>query len=281
MDLSFAALAPDYARLFAAMEVRHDWVARIDADARAVLQFKRRFQVVERLTGVPWVLIGLQQLREAGKHDKGPLKGQIRMDRHLHNGDTLTSWTKNDPANRPVTGKPPFTWESSAVDALKNDRLTELSDWSPELIAWAGETFNGFGYREYHAMLSPYLWSGTLYYTIGKYDADGHFKADLVDQQPGILPVLQRLMQLDPSIQFGRLIETGAPRLTDTLAAHPVATRAFLTSAGSLVVSAVPLTLASVPPVALGLVAGAAIGVGVLALIELDRKHRHLSTLAG
>jgi lysozyme family protein len=66
------------------------------------------------------------------------------FNRHLHNGDPLTSRTVHVPAGRPKSGTPPFTWEQSAVDALAYDGLTQVTDWSIEHVAYVFENFNGW-----------------------------------------------------------------------------------------------------------------------------------------
>lgn len=267
MDVSFAHLEADYARLFATMEIRPEWAAEIDRAARRVLKLKTRFLTVERLSGVPWVMVALLALREA----------DLDLTAHLHNGDPLTSWTTHKPANRPGTGKPPFTWEASAVDALAYDGLTALRGWSIELIGWASETYNGFGPRD-HGIASGYLWSGTLHYRKGKYVRDGVWDPDFVDRQPGVMPVLARLMALDPTIDFGRLIETGKPTIPQTLAAHPVAVKALASGAATLA-AGVPASAATLPDWIWPLLLGAALGVLGLATVDLVRRRAHLADL--
>ena len=50
----------------------------------------------------------------------------LDFNRHLHNGDPLSSRTTHIPQNRPVKGKPPFTWEESTIDVLKHKRLDRV-----------------------------------------------------------------------------------------------------------------------------------------------------------
>ena len=69
---------------------------------------RARYASVSAQTGVPWWVIGLIHMMEAGQ--------SFRC--HLHNGDPLTARTVQVPAGRPKTGQPPFIWEESAADAL-------------------------------------------------------------------------------------------------------------------------------------------------------------------
>ncbi|MDR3495357.1 MAG: hypothetical protein P4L82_12220 [Ancalomicrobiaceae bacterium] len=275
LDLSFAALQPEYDRLFATMVVRPSAKGEVDAMARAVLGAKARCQVGERLTGAHWVRIALQQMREAGTDDKG----RIRFDRHPHNGDTLAKRTTHDPAGRPGKGSPPFTWEESWVDAADEAKLIGIGDWSVARLAWTCERTNGWGYRE-RGIGNPYLWAGTLHYVRGKYVKDHEFDPDFVDRQIGVMPVIARLMQIDPSICFGALIETGKPGLKHTAAAMPVA--AAVAGGGAMATASIA-TLA-----ALGAFGGQTTALLLVPIIaaagraayDFARHHLNLASLA-
>lgn len=190
---TFTSLKGEYARLWATMQISPAKVSAADTVAKQIIAAKPRYQAVTAATGVPYHVIGLIHAMEAS----------LSFAKHLHNGDPLTARTKQVPAGRPKAGSPPFTWEESAIDALRYDGLDTVKDWSPERIAFVLEGFNGFGYREHHpSVLTPYLWSFTNHYTHGKYRADGVWDADLVSQQCGAMPILARLIALDPSIQL-------------------------------------------------------------------------------
>ncbi len=116
--------------------------------------------------------------------------------KHLHNGDPLTGYTVKVPANRPKVGHgPPFTFEESAVDALKLMKLNEISNWSLPTVLRKLEAYNGFGYFKYHSINSPYLWSYSNQYVKGKYVADGKFDAEAVSKQMGAAVILKRMEQ--------------------------------------------------------------------------------------
>jgi len=101
------------------------------------------------------------------------------------------------PAGRPKAGRPPYTWEVSAADALRYDGLDKVTDWSPERVAYELEGYNGWGYRLYRrGMPSPYLWSFSNHYTRGKYSADGKFDPALVSQQCGAMLILKRILEM-------------------------------------------------------------------------------------
>ncbi|MCA9660183.1 MAG: DUF2914 domain-containing protein, partial [Myxococcales bacterium] len=121
---------------------------------------------------------------------------------HLHNGDTLRRRTVNVPAGRPKSGSPPFDWHTSAIDALQIKGLQKIADWCITRMCYEAERFNGFGYRNWHPnVLSPYLWSYSFHYHRGKYIADGKWSSAAVSGQPGAMPILKLLMELDPEIR--------------------------------------------------------------------------------
>jgi lysozyme family protein len=122
------------------------------------------------------------------------LEASCDFTRHLHNGDPLTARTTHVPAGRPRTGRPPFTWEASAIDALTLQGFASWKDWSVAGTLYKLEAYNGFGYRDHHRTVpSPYLWSFSNHYTRGKYVADGRFSPTAVSQQCGAAVLLRRL----------------------------------------------------------------------------------------
>lgn len=180
-------LAAEYDKLWRSARVKANaWKLSIDRAAKFAVKHRARYdRVSRRCGGVPWELIAALHWRESA----GSFK------RHLHNGDPLTSWTVRVPRGRP-DGIPPFTWEESALDALKLKRLHLVRDWSDARICYEAERFNGFGYRLYRGHLSPYLWSGTQHYTRGKYVSDGTYSYTAVDKQVGVVPLIKRIREL-------------------------------------------------------------------------------------
>ena len=139
MPNSFAALRDEYSALWNTLQIRPERLTQVRHIFGKVTNpaNKVRYQNVEAATGVPWYMIALIHNLEAS----------LRFDQHLHNGDPLAERTVHVPKNRPATGRPPFTWEESAKDALEFDKLTNISPWTIERIAFELEKFNGFGYR--------------------------------------------------------------------------------------------------------------------------------------
>ena len=140
------------------MAIRREKLPEVDSIVERIVRHKETYRLVQRRTRVPWFAIATIHNLEAG----GDFKS------HLHNGDPLTSRTVHVPAGRPRSGNPPFTWEESAADVLEYHRLTQVTDWSIEHLAYLFEGFNGWGYRLNHPHVkSPYLWSFSNHYTNG------------------------------------------------------------------------------------------------------------------
>lgn len=182
--VSYESVRVKYGQLFASMKIVK-LQKQSEQMANIIIANKARYESVSSVTGVPWYVIGfIHSLEAAGNFNK-----------HLHNGDPLTGRTYQVPKGRPVKGSPPFKWEESAVDAITYDQLDKWKDWSITAILWKLESFNGFGYHQSSINInSPYLWSGSQHYTIGKYYTDGKYKASLVSQQPGVAILLKILM---------------------------------------------------------------------------------------
>jgi lysozyme family protein/outer membrane biosynthesis protein TonB len=187
----FAAVREEYAALWSNMALHPSWVRAFERDAQRILRYRDRYEKVSAATGVPWFVIGLIHSMESG----------LDFDTHLHNGDSLSDRTVHVPRGRPQSGKPPFTWEESAVDALGHDGLTGISNWCVEQIAYMLEAYNGWGYH-YKRIPTPYLWSGTNNYERGKYVRDGQFDPNAVSEQTGAMAILSVMRDLEAEIQL-------------------------------------------------------------------------------
>lgn len=174
-----------YLDLWSRLVVRPEWVDRVDRIVdRAMVANRARYEVAGSNAGkTPWWAVAIIHMME-GSGDFGT---------HLHNGDPLTGVTVNVPANRPPSGKPPFTWEESAADALRFDGVDKVDDWSVESAALVFERFNGFGYRS-RGIVSPYLAAQTTLWTRGKFVRDGVFDPNAGSSQIGALAYLRRMV---------------------------------------------------------------------------------------
>src|SRR5207248_609153 len=121
--------------------------------------------------------------------------------------------TVHVPAGRPTAGQPPFSWEDSAIDALKLFRVTDLDSQDLASVLSAIERVNGLGYQK-RGVSSPYLWGFTSGYTGGTFTADGVFDPRSQSKQIGAVALLRRLhdrgiVKLDSTVEVGA---AGSPR---------------------------------------------------------------------
>lgn len=191
-----AKLRQEYERRYSTLVIRPNRITG-NAIVKAIQKIeagKSRYLSVQAKTAVPWYVIGVIHLLECDG----------RFDCHLHNGDPLTKRTVHAPAGRPVSGHPPFSWEYSALDALRYKGLDVWCDWTISGTLYKLEAYNGFGYRN-HGIASPYLWSGTTFYTKGKYILDGVWSPTAVSAQIGVVPIL-RTMSDQGLIQFPSIV---------------------------------------------------------------------------
>lgn len=150
------------------------------------------YRMVSYSSRVPWPIIAALHFRESDQN----------FSCHLHNGDPLTAKTVHVPANRPVIGYPPFTWQTSAVDALS-------LPWRPHQWDIAGcleflERYNGRGYQK-HSVNTPYLWDFTDKYVSGLYKADGVFSPSATESRPGCVAILKLIQSSGVSFDFSKL----------------------------------------------------------------------------
>ena len=151
-----------------------------------ILPSQQRYQAVAGPLAIPWYFVALVHAMEAS----------LNFNCHLHNGDPLTARTVNVPAGRPLNGRPPFTWEQSATDALRHMGIDHLADWSLPALLYRLEGYNGYGYRRLRPPInSPYLWSFSNHYTRGKFTCDYGFDPKAVSQQCGSAVILFQMAQ--------------------------------------------------------------------------------------
>jgi len=202
MNLTFDALRPEYEELWGIVNKPGGLTCITEtmrqANAIVAPAAKARFQAVEKRTGVPWFVTGIVLTREAGSPPN--------FHAWLHNGDPMFDHdgfprqTVNVPARRPPN--PAVSWEDGAVDAYSIEGLLQKNDWSPAFVAWLLEKFNGWGYRLYHHVRSPYVWGATVAQQRGKYTSDRVWDPTVTDTQIGGMALLAALIQIDSGVAF-------------------------------------------------------------------------------
>lgn len=188
-DASQKARAAKYEQEWDVMHQRPERLGGTMVAAKRILAGKEQYKKVELALGVPWPVVGMIHERESSCNFKT----------HLHNGNSLKARTTHVPAGRPTEGSPPFDWYESAEDALRMKHADTFGVWTLGATGVFLEDYNGRGYFN-RGLPSPYVLAGSDLYTKGKYVKDKKFDKNFVDPQPGCFPLLQCLIQLDPSI---------------------------------------------------------------------------------
>lgn len=177
-------LLAEYEKLFADCKVNAERTKAVDDLVTSIIANKTRYEAVGTPLSIPWHFIAVIHNMESSQS----------FTKHLHNGDPLTARTVHVPSGRPASGKPPFTWEASATDALSMRNVGAKTDWTIGGTLYQLEAYNGWGYRVYHsAVLSPYLWSFSNHYTKGKYTSDGKWSKTAVSDQCGAAVLLRAM----------------------------------------------------------------------------------------
>lgn len=189
MNYVYTNMKTEYAEKWAAVEITRP--AAVTAAANKILAGKVKYEEVSAQTPnhIPWYFIGILHYRES----------DCNFNTHLHNGDSLKARTHNVPKGRPTTGRAPFTFEASALDALEYEGFYDIQTWTIPQMAYSFEQYNGWGYRQNNTP-SAYLWSDSNQYKSGKYIRDHVFDRSVVDAQVGTMAILKELMTLDPTI---------------------------------------------------------------------------------
>lgn len=189
MAISFTpAIKQELAKLWQSMTINPGRIAGFQATARKLAKGAARYKAIEKATGVPAVLIAVLHERESS--------GDFNT--YLGNGDPLFSREGRPLKSVHVPeGRGPFrNFEEGAIDALNVDGLAKVKDWSLERVIFEAEKYNGFGYRN-KGIRSPYLWGGTSHQQPGKYVRDRVFDPDAIDTQPGAVPLMFTLANMD------------------------------------------------------------------------------------
>lgn len=182
----------DYTGLYKSAVLKPSKIAELNVVAGKVNAGKARYEAVAAIlgNGIPWYFIGITHFMEAGAK-KNP------FDFHLHCGDPLTARTTHVPKGRPkddpAAGKgKPYTWEESALDALRYMEYDKQTAWGISSCLFLFEKYNGMGYNR-KGLLSPYIWSYTNLYTKGKFVLDGKYDPNAVSKQPGCAAIMKIL----------------------------------------------------------------------------------------
>ncbi len=181
---SFDDIKKDYETSFANAKIIDKHRSNINWCVKQILDNKDKYLEVEDACCTPWFAVAIIHGMECS----------FNFRQHLHNGDNIKKKTWQVPSGRPDPWNPPNDWNSSAIDALRIDKLTGLTDWSLARTLYRWELYNGWGTRS-RGIKTPYLWSFSDQYSKGKYVADGKWDSDAVSQQCGAAVMLKVLVE--------------------------------------------------------------------------------------
>lgn len=182
-----------YRKAFELCRIDEGFEAVVRASANLVLKGKARYKAVEKVTGVPWYILGCLHYKEASCSFAGV----------LHNGEHIIGTGKKT-SIVPI-GRGPFSsWEEAAIDAItiNNGRWAKIKSGNLEIgeILYACERFNGLGYitGAGKAETSPYLWArSNINDDFGKYVRDGVFDPNATtNKTTGVAVILMELERL-------------------------------------------------------------------------------------
>jgi len=183
----YETVAEGYRQLFQSCVIRQDKLGEVRwyTDKLTDPARRERYQRIEDEICVPWYFVGVIHGMECG----------FDFNKHLHNGDPLKYRTVQVPKGRPATWNPPSDWHSSAVDALRYDKLADLTDWELARVLYRWEAYNGWRSRLLYKINTPYLWSFSNHYTKGKFVADNVWDGNAVSKQCGGAVMLKLIVE--------------------------------------------------------------------------------------
>lgn len=196
---ALADIRDTYASQWAAMKIDDANRGLFNSVATRLYKNIGIYRSIERTTGVPATFIAVAHERESG--------GDLST--YLGNGESLSMVTKLVPKGRGPFG----SFSEGAIDALRYEGLDKIRGWSLERMLYCLEAYNGWGYRMFHSMPSPYIWARTSIAQRGKYVADGKFDPTIMDVQVGCAGIIAALWTIDPTLR--------PPMTSDVVVAEP------------------------------------------------------------
>lgn len=188
----FERFDAEHERLWRSMKVVRDQAA-LTRMAAVIMKHKAVYQAVQKATGVPWQMVAVIHIREAGLSDVG------RWECVLHNGERIVG-TEQVTKLVPKGHGPFLTFTAAAIHALRLKGFHQIAKWTPGKMLSALEPYNGYGYRHgplirggperAPPMRSSYLWASTNHQQLGKYTRDHYFDPDVMDSQVGCAALL-------------------------------------------------------------------------------------------
>lgn len=149
-------------------------LSTVDWFVNQILEGKESYDKVASETGVPAFLIGAIHGRES----------TFNFARTIRDGKNAVL---------------PEAWIDDAITVVREELASiypnKISSWGPAECLYFLLRYNGVGYRlngPPRPMRSPYVFSMSDHYKVGKYTSDGNFDPDHVDVQVGCGTALRR-----------------------------------------------------------------------------------------
>jgi len=183
------ALTATNAKRWAQAKILSSRAPEFKAPAQKAVDNRARYEAIQARTGVSWLFIAVSHYRESSQN----------FSKSLAQGDPWNKVSTHVPA-----GRGPFTsFEDAAVDALVNcaPYAARNTDWSIARMLSLLEQYNGLSYAN-AGRPSPYIWSGTDQYSIGKVVVDHGPIEPIVDKQLGCAGLIMTMMNLDSGIKL-------------------------------------------------------------------------------
>lgn len=184
-----AELKKEYDELFKTCVVSENNLPYITWATNICIANKNRYEEIANKAMCPWYLVGVLHCTES----------RFNFDSHFYNGDPLTERTISHPKGRPADAAPPFTWEQSALAALRDYGAGNIVIWDIAHVLYFCENFHQYDYRQGYGRevtpqyRSPYLWAMTNHYVKGRFHDDGKFDPNSVYSSVGIAALLKMI----------------------------------------------------------------------------------------
>lgn len=157
--------------------------------ANICISHKNRYEEIANKALCPWYVVGALHCVES----------RFDFTSHFYNGDPLSDRTVNHPAGRPNDSAPPFSWEQSALAALRDYGAGNIVIWDISHVLYFCENFHQYNYRKGQGRevtpvgRSPYLWAMTNQYKKGRFHDDGKFDSNAVYSSVGVAAILKMI----------------------------------------------------------------------------------------
>lgn len=184
-----SSLKKEYDELWKSCVVSDNNLPYVTWATNICISHKPRYEEIAAKAMCPWYLVGILHCTQS----------RFDFSSHYYNGDPLSDRTVNYPAGKPTDGMPPFSWEQSALSALRDFGAGNIVVWDVAHVLYFCESVHQFNYRDGYGKevtppyRSPYLWAMTNHYIKGRFHDDGKFDPNSVYSSVGVAAVLKMI----------------------------------------------------------------------------------------